>query len=48
MCLIIAVTAPSGEIELLRNAARKAAAVGLRVDVEHSPRWRWARDSQLK
>ena len=36
--------APASEIEVLRDAARKAEEVGLRVELEHSLRCRWARD----
>ena len=48
MCLILTVAAPSGEREELEDAAGKAAAAGLRVEMEHSPRWPWARQSPAR
>ena len=48
MCLILTVAAPSGEREELAEAASKAAAAGLRVEMEHSPRWPWARQSPAR
>jgi len=43
MCLIITVTAPADEQERLQSAAQKIAAIGLRVQTTHQPRWRWGR-----
>ena len=48
MCLILAVTAPAGEREELEDAARKAAVGGLRVEMEHPPRWPWARQTPAR
>jgi len=48
MCLILTVAAPAGERESLEDAARKAAAVGLRVEMEHPPRWPWARQTPAR
>ena len=42
MCLILTVAAPAAERERLEDAARKAAGAGLRVEMEHPPRWPWA------
>jgi hypothetical protein len=48
MRLILTVAAPAGEREKLEDAARKAAAAGLRVDMEHPPRWPWARQTPAR
>ena len=48
MCLLLVATATSNDRETLELAARKAAAAGLRVELEHPVRWRWARDRPAK
>ena len=48
MCLILAVTAPAGKREELEDASRKAAVGGLRVEMEHPPRWPWARQTPAR
>ena len=48
MCLILVASAPSAARERLEHAARKAAAAGLRVEIEHPPRWPWAREAPAR
>lgn len=48
MCLVLSVAAPASEREELEDAARKAAAAGLRVEMEHPSRWPWARQSPAR
>jgi len=48
MCLILTVAAPASERQELEDAARKAAAAGLRVEMEHPPRWPWARQAPAR
>ena len=48
MCLILTVAAPASERQKLEDAARKAAVAGLQVEVEHPPRWPWARQAPAR
>jgi hypothetical protein len=48
MCLMLTLVTPGGDRESLEVAARKAAAAGLRVDMEHPPRWPWARQTPAR
>lgn len=48
MCLVIAVTTEAPERETLAEAARKASAASLRVEMEHPPRWPWAREAPAR
>jgi hypothetical protein len=41
-------TAQAGDREKLEQAARKASAAGLRVEMEHPPRWPWARETPVR
>lgn len=41
---MLTVTAASAERDELDSAVRKAAAAGLRLELEHLSRWRWARE----
>ena len=48
MCLIFTVTARPSDRENIERVSRQAAPDGLRIEVEHMPRWPWAREQPLR
>jgi hypothetical protein len=48
MCLMLVATTEAPEREKLAGAARKASATALRVEMEHPPRWPWARETPAR
>ena len=48
MCLMLIATAKAAEREKLEQAARQAAASGLRIEMEHPHRWSWARGTAAR
>lgn len=48
MCLTLMVSAAAQDRELLERAARKATATGLNVNLQHPPRWPWARQVPVR
>ena len=48
MCLMLVATTEAPAREKLADAARKASAAGLRVEMEHPPRWPWARQTPAR
>src|SRR5690349_8952275 len=48
MCLMLVATAEASQREQLTGAAGKASATALRVEMEHPPRWPWARETPAR
>jgi hypothetical protein len=48
MCLMLVASTEAPAREKLADAARKASATALRVEMEHAPRWPWARETPAR
>jgi hypothetical protein len=48
MCLLLVIEASASARLELEEAARSVSAVGVRLEVEHPPRWAWAKPDRVR